>query len=216
MIQQQFLPHKGGIYWYRVHLQKVQQCNGSFTGLLEYLQQMFHACPHDFFQEGPRSSRLQFTLPLEVKKIEGHEICGLAREGIQMNHHRGNHMKVQSLLLERDAHTLAVEVPLWMQAAEFQGYETLFQSSLPLTGHIDILRVENGKLWVWDYKPAAFDEKFAATQVYFYAYMLSKRSGIPLEEFRCGYFDEAAAFLFKPPQPEKMKMPAQERLTTFK
>lgn len=211
MIQQQFLPHKGGVYWYRVHLQKMGElCNGSFAGLREHLQQMFYACPHDFFQQGPRSSRLQFTLPLEVKRIAGHEMCGLAREGLQMNHHRGNHMKVQSLLLERDAHTLAVEVPLWMLASEHHDYERLFQSTLPLTGHADIVRVDDGRVWIWDYKPCAFDERFAATQVYFYARMLSLRAGIPLEAIRCGYFDEHAAFLFKPGQ---ITMPIQEQLS---
>lgn len=199
MIQQQFLPHTGGVYWYRVHLGKMRHLdNGVFEGLRNFLLRMFQECPHAFFQEGPRSSRLQFALPLEVRKISGHEMCGLARKGIQMNHHRGSHLKVQSLLLERDAATLAVEVPLWMLASEFRDYERTFQSSLPLTGHVDILRVEEGKLWVWDYKPGAREERFAATQVYFYAQMLSLRTGIPLEAIRCGYFDEDSAFLFRP------------------
>jgi len=41
-------------------------------------------------------------------------------------------------------------------------------------------------------------EEYASTQTYFYALMLSKRTGIPLENFRCGYFDSHYAFMFKP------------------
>ena len=53
-------------------------------------------------------------------------------------------------------------------------------------------------MWVWDYKPNAQKEKYAKCQTLFYAIMLSKRTGIPLERFRCGYFDEKTAFVFKP------------------
>ena len=67
-----------------------------------------------------------------------------------------------------------------------------------MTGHIDILRVDDDKVWIWDYKPNAHKEKFASTQVFFYALMLSKRTSIPLENFRCGYFDSSYAYLFKP------------------
>ncbi|MBU4503046.1 MAG: PD-(D/E)XK nuclease family protein [Nanoarchaeota archaeon] len=67
-----------------------------------------------------------------------------------------------------------------------------------MTGHIDILRIEDEKIWVWDYKPNAHKEKYASTQTYFYALMLSKRTGIPLDDFRCGYFDQNHAFAFKP------------------
>jgi hypothetical protein len=60
------------------------------------------------------------------------------------------------------------------------------------------LRIEDGNIWVWDYKPNAAKERYAATQVQFYSMMLSKRTGIPLEKFRCGYFDEDIAFAFRP------------------
>jgi len=91
-----------------------------------------------------------------------------------------------------------VEVPIWIKKDELNNFNGIFDSDEPLTGHIDILRIEDGKIWVWDYKPKAFDEKYAATQVFFYSLMLSKRSGIPLSRFRCGYFDERYAFIFKP------------------
>jgi len=214
MIRNLGLPHVGGYYNYRVHFPKVEKlcnCNG-FSGLKKHLQEMFSNCPDDYFNIGPRSSRLKFLLPLDVKRISGHEMCGMASEGLQLNkgRYKGNHSKIQVFMLEMDSRTIAVEVPVWLCSDEVHDYKEIFQSNFPLTGHIDILRIENGKLWVWDYKPGAFDEKFAATQVYFYALMLSKRSGIPLSDFRCGYFDEDAAFLFKP---EQIAVPVQRRLS---
>jgi hypothetical protein len=101
-------------------------------------------------------------------------------------------------LLQADPCTVSVEVPLWMDAHELSGYETVFQSSEPVTGHIDILRVEGDSVWIWDFKPKAHKEKWAATQLNTYATMLSIRTGIPLTSIKCGYFDEARAFVFKP------------------
>ena len=77
-------------------------------------------------------------------------------------------------------------------------YEELFGTTEPLTGHIDLVTIEDGKIWVWDYKPNAHKEKYADTQVYFQSLMLSKRTGIPLDKFRCGYFDWDRAYMFKP------------------
>ena len=87
---------------------------------------------------------------------------------------------------------------LELEKDELENYNFLFDSNEPLTGHIDILRIEDEKIWIWDYKPNAFDEKYASTQIFFYAIMLSKRTNIPLENFRCGYFDDSYAFMFKP------------------
>ena len=81
---------------------------------------------------------------------------------------------------------------------ELEAFKALFGCEEPLTGHIDVLRVEDGKVWVWDYKPNATKEKYAHCQVLFYCLMLAKRTGIPLDRFRAGYFDEDTAFVFKP------------------
>ena len=210
MIRNLALAHVGGYYNYRVHFPKVERlcCDNGFIGLKQHLQEMFSNCPDDYFNIGPRSSRLKFNIPLDVKKIAGHEMSYMAREGLKINKERykGNHSKIQVFMLEMDKKTIAVEVPLWMHNHEINDYKEIFQSEFPLTGHADILRVENGKIWVWDYKPMAIEEKFASTQVYFYALMLSKRSGIPLSNLRCGYFDGEYAFVFNPSETSMKKL----------
>ncbi|MDP4012643.1 MAG: PD-(D/E)XK nuclease family protein [Candidatus Nanoarchaeia archaeon] len=204
VIQQISLDHPGGFYHYRVHNLKANQlCNGvsPFKPLKNYLENMFSACPNNLFGNGPRSSALKFPLEdVNVIEIIGHEISELARIGLEANKERYKtaHSQVQVFMLENDKNTIAMEVPIWLNHLEMENYQQIFDTKNSLTGHIDVLRIEGDKVWVWDYKPKANKEKYASTQVYFYALMLSKRTGIPLEHFRCGYFDDTYAYMFKP------------------
>jgi len=162
---------------------------------------MFDNCPHDHFLVKPRSSHLKFPLnELNLTSIENHEVCNLTSLGLKENKERfkSNHAKVQLYMLENDTNTIAIEVPLWLQPEEIKQYQEIFHSENPLSGHIDLVRIEDNKIWIWDYKPNAKKEKYASTQVYFYALMLSKRTGIPLDDFMCGYFDSVNCYVFKP------------------
>ena len=201
MIKNLILEHKGGYYNYKTHDLKLNSlCNG-FGSLKSYLDEMFFNCPNEYFNSGPRSSGLKFRLNnLKLHQISGHEISELARQGLEINkdRFRENHPKVQVFLLENDDKTIAMEIPIWINPEELKDFTNVFKTKLPLTGHIDILRIEDNKIWIWDYKPNSLEEKYAATQVYFYALMLSKRTNISLDNFRCGYFDNKYAYLFKP------------------
>ena len=173
----------------------------NYPSLIWYLNKVFEKRPDDYFLKGPRSSALKFKLnELNMYQIIGHEINDLCNISLKVNkdRYKTSHSKVQVFMIENDDKTVAVEVPIWIEKNELNNFNEIFNSDEPLTGHIDILRVENNKIWAWDYKPKAFDERYAATQVFFYALMLSKRTNIPLSNFRCGYFDETYAFIFKP------------------
>ena len=201
MIKQISLDHLGGLYYYKVHNKKVDSLCKDFPQLKTFLYDMFENCPNSYFESGPRSSSLKFNLKnLNTVKTKGHEVSTLSYYGLLENGDRynSNHLKVQMFMLESDNKTIAMEIPIWLHPNEIDRYYEIFGSNEPLTGHIDILRVEDGKIWVWDYKPNAIKEKYATTQVSFYALMLSKRTNIPLEQFRCGYFDKDYAFMFKP------------------
>ena len=139
----------------------------------------------------------QEVLVKEIQ-ISGHEVSSLAEQGLTNNNYKSAHSNVQIFMLERDNKTLAVEVPIWLMPEEIKSFQKIFGEELPLTGHIDALRIEDGKIWIWDYKPNAHLEKYAQCQVYFYALMLSKRTGISLDNFMCGYFDDNTAYVFKP------------------
>jgi hypothetical protein len=208
VIKQTWLNHSGGMYWYSVHDPKLKNIANGYGALVSFLQDVFHNCPDNYFNSGPRSSCLKFKLPeLDIKSATGHEVSGLAFQGLKLyaKAFKDNHSKVQRFMLENDGKTIAIEVPIWLNSNEVAGYKELFNSKEPLTGHIDLLRIEDEKIWVWDYKPKANKEIYAATQVFFYSLMLSKRTGINLDSFRCGYFDDKYAFIFKPEEVNLLK-----------
>lgn len=202
MIKHKSFAHLGGYYHYRIHQLKGNElCNNGHSNLKEYLDNLFRNCPNNYFDSGPRSSGLKITLKnIKLHHVKNHEVCALAKEGLEVNSERymTGHSKVQVFMLENDNKTIAVEIPLWMREKEHPEFKKLFKSIKPLTGHIDILRIEDNNIWVWDYKPKARREKFASAQVYFYSLMLSKRANIPLESFKCGYFDDKDSFIFDP------------------
>jgi len=165
-----------------------------FPLLNEYLEKTFNECPNHYFKNSLSGSKLNFALNLSVHNIKIHEVCELAKNALNMNIEKTPHTKVQLHFLEQDNKTIASEVPVWIQPKELKELKI----DKILTGHIDLIRIEDNKIWVWDYKPRAHEEKYASTQVYFYTLMLSKRTGIPIENFRCGYFDDKNAFIFMP------------------
>ncbi len=208
--------HKGGYYHYRVHYTKLNDlCQGPLSSLKTYLESMLKNCPNEYFFKGPRSSSLKFKLSnLDIKNITHHELCTLTHHALEKNHDRYStaHSKIQVFLLENDSTSIACEIPLWLKPEELDSFKELFNSTEPLTGHIDLIRVQDNKIWVLDYKPNAAKEQFASTQIYFYALMLSTRTGIPLEYFRCGYFDHLNCYLFNP---QTCSLPLTKSLQKF-
>ena len=199
-INEVFLNHKGGRYVYKTHQEKISQlCQNGFTSLKSYLEFVQKNCPNHYFNKGPRSSCLKFNLVDSVEEIK-HEVSFFAKHGLEINKERfyDAHSRVQNFLLEHDKNTIAMEIPIWLMPDELSGYRTVFNSDEVLNGHIDLLRLEKNKVWIWDFKPQANKEKYASTQIFFYAYMLAKRTGIPLQDIHCGYFDQYFAFSFQP------------------
>lgn len=202
ILKQKILDHKGGIYVYRLHKPKLESLNiSSSDQLTSYLHGVFDDCPDEYFNNGHlRCSQLKFKLNLNVKDATDHEVNMLSTNGLLVNadRYKNNHSKVQVFMLEHDKKTIAAEVPIWASKEELPMFNELFSNSSMITGHIDVLRVEDGKIWVWDYKPNAHREEYATTQVFFYALMLAKRTGIDLSNFMCGYFDSNIAYTFSP------------------
>lgn len=189
----------GWFYHYRLHTKKSEKlCSNGLSSLKDFMEKMLESCPDHYFESGPRSSALRFDVSSQCMRVDGHEVCRLAELGVGTGRYRTAHSNVEVYMLEMDGNTIAVELPIWLHPHELDQYNALFESADPLTGHIDLVRVEDGNIWIWDYKPNAEKEKYAHCQTLFYALMLSKRTGVPLDKFRCGYFDEKTAFIFKP------------------
>jgi hypothetical protein len=194
MIRHKSFGH-GWWYHYRFHEENAARTlKGDLSQLHSYLDGLFDACPDEKFLVGPRCSRLRLPFDADIRRVKHHQMSKLATLA---GNEWSAHTEVELALLHNDPKTIASEVPLWLDPHEHELVLRLGEPG-PLTGHIDILRVDGGKAWVWDYKPGAAKEKHAATQTWAYALMLSRRTGLPLETFRCGWFDEKDAFVFDP------------------
>lgn len=172
----------------------------SFQEILSFHNEMKSNCPHEKFLSGPRSSSLKFDSKAKLIQIPNHEICTLAKNGLDWGMQGTAHGNVQLWMMRHDPKTISIELPLWLSEDELSEYGFSYETKGSLSGHVDVLRIEDGKIWVWDFKPKAIKEKYADTQVLMYTLMLSHRTKIPLEKFMCGYFDEETSFVFKPEQ----------------
>lgn len=90
-----------------------------------------------------------------------------------------------------------------------------------ITGHIDLLQMRNDLVYVLDYKPEAAREKdeTVASQLYLYASGLSFRISVPLDKFRCTWFDDKNYYEFEPKKAEvrypKTKRSQKQRRQTI-
>ena len=70
-------------------------------------------------------------------------------------------------MLANDSVTIAVEIPIWLMAADIDALEVEYglqllpegDSPRVLTGHIDFIQVRNGAVHTLDYKPDARTNK---------------------------------------------------------
>jgi hypothetical protein len=192
--------HKPAFYRYRVALARTAALP---EPMADYLQALFTDCPNHLFRQTVfrasqvRRSGLAVEIPLT--RTKDHDIIALAGRSEAFTSVSSRHENLQKYFLEHNPHTMACEVPVWMESWEFEDYARILKTRDTLTGHIDVLRREDdGRLGVWDYKPRAAAERSADIQVFLYALMLSLRTGLPLTTFLCGYFDEQDAYVFRP------------------
>jgi len=186
------------IYRYRLALTKLNKIPGSLS---KFLDSVFKECPNHFFsKDGFRASKSGFSIDVKAIHEHNHDMIEMAKRSRDMTSFKSRHENLQKFFLENDPFSIATEVPVWIEHGEYVlDYEDVFKTKKELTGHIDLLRYEkDGKIGIWDYKPKAYSEKNAVTQVFLYTIMLYVRTGIPLNRFICGYFDEIDIFYFDP------------------
>lgn len=188
-------------YRLETHSEKISQlCTGVLQPLGRFLEDVHSSCPDDVFFSGPRSSQLRYDCPIELGERHDHRRCRDAALGLEAMADLEDtaHSRVQAYMLQTDPDTVAVEIPVWAHPDEYADWSELTEEHGPLSGHIDLVSVEDGKVWIWDYKPKAARERYAGIQILCYAVMLSTRTGVPLEHFQCGYFDSCDCYAFSP------------------
>ena len=173
----------------------------SEPALKEFLDSITYDIPNHEFHRGPRCSDIckGFTLNGSFSKTRRGEMSEVLVGCPAHRTFKSEHEHVQVHFLNVEVRTVACEIPLWVGKAEDRVLdEFLNGDSDVLTGHIDFIRICDGLVWIWDYKPGASLERYAAQQVYLYARMLSCRTDINLSRIRCGYFDANLEVTFSP------------------
>jgi hypothetical protein len=188
------LEHHNFYIRYRLHTDNLQ-CTQE--RLQEYLLGILDHIPQELFNhpENPGCSGMRTPTTVIIKERSDHPIIDLARQSRTHIKFKSRHENLQQWFLLNDPNSIVAELPVWMDESESKKHLEL---GFPLTGHIDLLRFDDSKIEIWDYKPNARREKWAATQVNFYARLLSFRANVSLENIVCGYFDESSAFTFNP------------------
>lgn len=183
--------HSGLTYNFQYHIPKLKIKCSKYPLLTRFMKDMEKRCPSDIFKENKRCS--QIRLDVEIKKQKKYnqacKLAGLALTACNKNKER--HHKVQEFMLINDMSTIACEIPIWFWDKN---------RDMGICGHIDILQIRQNKIYVLDFKPDADKEKESkvASQLYLYARGLSFRTKIPLQGFRCAWFDQDAYYEFNP------------------
>jgi len=182
--------HSGLIYNFKYHKGKLKEfCR--FSGVRDFVFDVSKGVDDKLFNgKSRRCSKLREDVGVNVKVYNNtrlNQVLGRALKIVKSNKQR--HGVVEDFMLSCDRDTIAVEVPVWYWDKK---------SDTGVCGHIDILQVKNGKVWVLDYKPNAEAENVdkVVSQLYNYALGLSFRSKLSLDDVRCGWFDENKMFVF--------------------
>ena len=213
VIQTAHLFHRQ-VYDFSVHRAKLalilqEHKHARFDNLREFLEAIQSECPHQFFQEGERSSeaKLDFDTQDVIIREKTNFAVRIANLALQaVNDNKLRHLTLQKFMLCNDSVTVATEVPVYMDKYDIEHMQEALNFRIPikldrvLTGHIDILQIRNGAVHILDYKPDASKGKrgSAISQLTLYALMLSRLTGLRVYDFKCAWFDHNSYYEFFP------------------
>ena len=207
-------------YKFQLHKGKINLfINKYFSGLRNYLENVVEDCPDSLFNNSSRGSSVKLA-GVDFGKVgmgkRENYACKLAKLALGMtDDNRKRHDVLQSFMLTNDSCTVACEVPVYLLPDEIKycrfinkedskkkGLLTDKNNGLKntITGHIDLVQMKFGMIYVLDFKPEASKERMekVMSQLFVYAFALSVRTGIWLRNFRCAWFDSSAYYEFNP------------------
>ena len=180
-----------------------------FKNLAEFLELAAAECPHQIFQkETKRASEFKNLFNLnEVKIIPKNNFAVKTANFVvqAVSNNKLRHEVLQDFMLSNDSVTVATEVAILLDSNDLKHYKHELNFEVPidlddeeyLTGHIDLIQVRNGSIYILDYKPSAKKQK-PIEQLTIYALALSRLTGIRLYHFRCAWFDDKNYYEFFP------------------
>lgn len=180
-----------------------------FEPLKEFLELVVAECPHHIFKGSEkRASEFKKTFNLEQVKIgsKNNFAVKTANFVVQaISNNKLRHEVLQDFMISNDSVTVAAEVPVLIDSDDLRHYKHELNFDIPIdlddgehiTGHIDLIQIRNGLVYIMDFKPSAKKEK-PIEQLTIYALALSRLTGLRLYHFRCAWFDKNDYFEFFP------------------
>lgn len=189
--------HFGLVYNFRYHKGKLNEF-GKFSGLKNFILNLSRGVDEKYFDsDSERCSQVKVNVSANIQVFDDTKLNKMLGSVLRMvKNNKQRHSIIESLMLYCDRDTVAVEVPVWYWDKS---------ADVNVCGHIDVLQVKFGKVWILDYKPNAEQEDFdkVVSQIFNYALGLSFRARVRLGDIRCGWFDENKVYVF---DADKMKV----------
>jgi len=202
------------IYEFRFHRAKTEMIldedfkNSKFAPLKQFLELVHAECPHQIFQSSKRASEYKNIFSLDgvtiiPKTNAAVKIASFVVQSVSNNKLR--HKMLEEFMLANDSVTIATEVPVLLDADDMRHLKHELNFSIPLTlndgeymtGHIDVIQIRNGSIYIMDYKPSAAKER-PVDQLTIYALALSRLTGLRLYNMKCAWFDDKNYYEFFP------------------
>ena len=199
--------HSGLTYNFMYHLPKVDFLCQKYPSVGVYLKEMKSRCPSEIFQNSHRCSQIKNNIKIKTQGISN-SACKLAEFALTAcTKNNKRHTTVEKFMLINDSSTIACEVPIWF-------WDTT--KNIGLCGHIDILQIRRGRIYILDYKPNAHKESVTnvASQLYNYAIGLCFRTKVPLSMIRCAWFDKNIYYEFNPVESQLIHNKKDRKITT--
>ncbi|KYK25375.1 hypothetical protein AYK24_04950 [Thermoplasmatales archaeon SG8-52-4] len=183
--------HNDCNYNFMFHKPKLKILCDNHPKLLDYITKMKELYPKNFFEKGRKHSNLNLDINFR-KEGKYNQACRLADFSLKACDKNTEKRKfVENFMLINDSSTVACEVPVWF----WEKY-----LDVGICGHIDILQIRKGNIYVLEYSSndSKNKEENIASKLFLYASGLSFRTSIPLMKFRCAWFDQNNYYEFSP------------------
>ncbi|MFC1478763.1 PD-(D/E)XK nuclease family protein [Candidatus Margulisiibacteriota bacterium] len=205
----------GQIYQFKYHRAKTEiilndsYAHSKFDSLRQFLELVYAECPHQIFKESTlRASEYKNIFNLDGVRITPKDNYAVKNSRFVLQAVANNklrHEVLQEFMLVNDSVTIATEVPVLLDKEDILHYKCILGFNVPLsiadddriTGHIDLVQIRNGLIYIMDFKPGAKKEK-PIEQLTIYALALSRLTGLRLYHFACAWFDDENYYEFFP------------------
>jgi len=180
-----------------------------FKPLQQFLELATAECPNHIFEKSEkRASEFKNTFNLDEVRIAPKynaavKLANFIMQAVSNNKLR--HEALQEFMLANDTVTIVAELAVLIGNDDINHFKFELGFEIPIdlkdgeyiTGHIDLIQVRNGSIYIMDFKPSANKER-PVDQLTLYALALSRLTGIRLYHMKCAWFDESNYYEFFP------------------